>query len=48
MTEAVDMVTQHNGIPSPGNHMNHSHHPTAIVTNTNMMAQDNKRGSGSS
>ena len=51
MTEAVDMVTsQHNGIPSPENHMNHSHHPTTIVTNTNinMSTQDQKRGSGAS
>ncbi|XP_068670601.1 cyclic AMP-dependent transcription factor ATF-7-like [Montipora foliosa] len=42
MTEAVDMVTQQNGMPSPGNHMNHSHNPTTIVVNT----QDCKRGPG--
>lgn len=49
MTEAVDMVTsQHNGIPSPGSHMNHSHHPTTIVANSNMSVQDSKRGTGAS
>ncbi|XP_078375802.1 uncharacterized protein LOC144659247 [Oculina patagonica] len=49
MTEAVDMVTsQHNGIPSPGNHINHSHHPTTIVANSNISPQDVKRGPGSS
>lgn len=49
MTEAVDMVTsQHNGVPSPGSHMNHSHHPTTIVANSNMSVQDSKRGTGAS
>lgn len=38
-TEAVDMVTKQNGLPSPGNHVNNSHNPSAIVANT----QDSKR-----
>lgn len=38
-TEAVDMVTKQNGLPSPGNHVNNAHNPSAIVANT----QDSKR-----
>lgn len=48
MTEAVDMVTQQNGMASPGNHMNHSDHPTTIVANTSVTAQESKRSSGAS
>lgn len=49
MTEAVDMVTsQHNEIPSPGNHMNHSQNPTTIVANSNVTQHDIKRVTGSS
>lgn len=49
MTEAVDMVTsQHNEIPSPGNHINHSQNPSTIVANSNITQQDIKRGNGSS
>ena len=50
MTEAVDMVTsQHNEIPSPGNHINHAQNPSTIVANSNITQhQDIKRGTGSS
>lgn len=46
MTEAVDMVTQHNGMSSSGNHISHPEHPTTIVSNTSVSAQDHKRGTG--